>query len=700
MNALNLKRTNPLIALFCALVFISTSNSVSANTQPGNTQSGTDALRIYYSDLYQKLSVHDITDVPFAASQITVKSGDSLLAIARQYRITELDSYHLAAAIYEINKSAFTNGDAARLPVGAKINLPNIGDLIFAQDRYEKLKVTGRTVNFNHQHNQMQAALRWPFGKPLLLKDSAVTDRQQNRIATLTDYQLDKIGGDTPRPQRVAKASANTTSTTEIASAASTSAVTIAPADNIATSDTVADADSQTTTTAQQNTSSLQNSTAQGTQSTRTHSSETIVASVSHNNTHAVTAPTEPFYLGPPRNASAASTDNPSDPLSYTVEWDFNSSTSVGTALGELADYIGYELVTEHHTVIKTLSRPLPGAQRRISGVSAEQGFDILAGRGLKTVFDHVSRSIHHQPKEPETEATVTTAATEPTTATEATEATTVTAATKEPEGTSATVATAETEETDEPVAAAAMAGTEESTVQSTPIVNGKYDDLLAHTGITGMLQHFPTDMLDAAQRHAERCGSKPVASVATATQLQQLIVDTVKQNSLTDAVDSLVQWYDSPTGKLTLQLEQGAGGNAGSGSPGTSKRRIFSIEQVYQHTVTGHGISAIAVALDYAGWSLSGCKQHAQQSGNNDQLHSEMRLAENIINKQSSLESGLREDMLAAMADQYATLSDTELAEYAVTLQNHSILMAELRQAVLDAVDQKTIELSVSLDY
>jgi hypothetical protein len=244
------------------------------------------------------------------------------------------------------------------------------------------------------------------------------------------------------------------------------------------------------------------------------------------------------------------------------------------------------------------------------------------------------------------------------------------------------------------------MAGTEESTVQSTPIVNGKYDDLLAHTGITGMLQHFPTDMLDAAQRHAERCGSKPVASVATATQLQQLIVDTVKQNSLTDAVDSLVQWYDSPTGKLTLQLEQGAGGNASSGNPGTSKRRIFSIEQVYQHTVTGHGISAVAVALDYAGWSLSGCKQHAQQSGNNDQLHSEMRLAENIINKQSSLESGLREDMLAAMADQYATLSDTELAEYAVTLQNHSILMAELRQAVLDAVDQKTIELSASLDY
>ncbi len=669
MNELNLKIAKNVVALLCVLVC---ANYVSAQNV---RQPGSDALRIYYSDLYNRLSVFDITDIPFTQNKVTVQHGDSLLKIAKEHRIKELDSYHLAAAIYEVNLHAFTDGDAARLPVGARINLPNIGDLIFAQDRYEKLKVSGNTVDFNNPVNQMHAALRWPFGKALVLKEPGVQAGSESQIATLTDYQLDGLGGEKPRKKNTSP---------------SARAETISVATNTVKNDEpplAAALDSKTAANADQNTT---------TTNTTTHATEPQTATVTAENnvtplaTKIAIDTSDTDYLGPPRNTpAAAGTDNPSDPLSYTIEWAFNEHTQVGIALDKLADYIGYELINDNKAVLAILENPLQHDQLEVSGITTAEGFEILAGNKLETIFDHVSRSIAHLPKDIQ----LATSLASPGTSSLATAAA---PANKEtPEAMVSKSAIGETRsatfDTDVTVAQRSIDASPDTKI---------YKKLLAQSGVAAMLQNFPADIESAAQRHAARCESVPSRTAPEAQQLHHKVVSNLQQKAPAPIIRNLVNWYESPTGIKALQLEQGTSVSQVANNNSNGKARAAQIEQIYDNTITGKGIASIAIALDYAGWSLSGCKQKAEVSGDVEQMQSELNRARKIKSNLASLESGLRADMLLAMTDQYAPMTNTELAEYSAVIRNHSGLLAELQQSVVDAIAFKTKEINASISY
>lgn len=101
-------------------------------------------------------------------------------------------------------------------------------------------------------------------------------------------------------------------------------------------------------------------------------------------------------YFGIPRSG----TDNSfaTDPLKMSVEWDLEGTATVGSTIANLADYIGYQLLTTDTTAINVYERKLPFIQQKINEVTVRDAFQILSGRGLVTVFDHAYRTVKHVP--------------------------------------------------------------------------------------------------------------------------------------------------------------------------------------------------------------------------------------------------------------------------------------------------------------
>ncbi|MEM7259765.1 MAG: hypothetical protein AAF404_20515, partial [Pseudomonadota bacterium] len=173
--------------LVVVIVFCVTGSLAVAQNQE---EQGSYALRIYYSDLYLALSPYDMNDVPFAPRQVKIGRNDTLISIARKNRFSQLDAFHLAAAIFEANPQAFTHHSTSQLKVGATLSMPTVADIFVAQDRYEKLKVVGDELILNTEENQMRNAQRWPFGKSLvMIGPSAKDELPRNQVVTLTSYR-------------------------------------------------------------------------------------------------------------------------------------------------------------------------------------------------------------------------------------------------------------------------------------------------------------------------------------------------------------------------------------------------------------------------------------------------------------------------------------------------------------------------------
>ena len=97
-------------------------------------------------------------------------------------------------------------------------------------------------------------------------------------------------------------------------------------------------------------------------------------------------------YFGVPRNGSGSGLT--ANPLEMNVEWEMDDSATVGSALNELAKWIGYELTDEVGTGVMT--RKLPTIQRKVASISVADGFRVVSGQGLMTVFDHMERTVRH----------------------------------------------------------------------------------------------------------------------------------------------------------------------------------------------------------------------------------------------------------------------------------------------------------------
>ena len=87
------------------------------------------------------------------------------------------------------------------------------------------------------------------------------------------------------------------------------------------------------------------------------------------------------------------------DPLNRKIEWNFRGETKVGTAIKNVADFIGYELVVSDEKVNQVYKRRIPVPHRNIVNVSAEESMMVLGGAGLLTVFDHANRTVSHMQK-------------------------------------------------------------------------------------------------------------------------------------------------------------------------------------------------------------------------------------------------------------------------------------------------------------
>ena len=98
-------------------------------------------------------------------------------------------------------------------------------------------------------------------------------------------------------------------------------------------------------------------------------------------------------YFGPPRNGSVKSLS--ANPLDVAVEWDLDINATVGGTLQQLARYIGYELV-DNNIVNSVLNRRLPAVHRKVKSISVADGFKVVSGRGLLTVFNHIDRTVEH----------------------------------------------------------------------------------------------------------------------------------------------------------------------------------------------------------------------------------------------------------------------------------------------------------------
>lgn len=544
-------------------------------------------LRGYYSDLYLAFSNYEIDDVPFQQKRVKVRRNDSLLTLAKRNNITKLDSFHLAAALYEANAQMFGSGDPAQFSVGATIKMPSVGDIFYAQKRYENLKVVGENLDFTNKENQMRNGLREPFSKShSILGPLAADELPRNQVVALamqpnTSQERGMAGG-----ELAAKLDSNQNKNARVSDV------------NIAT-DAAVDGSEPAIGASRGSTGELDGN----------------------------------YYLGPPRNSSASSSNISSDPLSSIVEWKFDSSASLGTALNKLAEYVGYELTTTDDTVLDTYTRQLPALQRSIKGITAENGFSMLAGRGLETVFDHVARSVKH------------------------------TARSKTP------------------------------SKQKVDIVEGSptHEELVQASGISSMLAQLPADILSAAGRHASRCDSSVSTQQLDAAHLYKVVISRLQQKTPEPVARNLVDWYKSPTGREVLKLEKQQIDDAVFQQFSIDVGRSDRIKQIYNNTVTGRGIASIAIELDYAGWLLSGCRQKAESSGDVRKMNQEMVHGQGIKKKVAKLESILREEMLHSLAYQFSSLSEGELTEYAEVITEHAGVYSELEQSIVDAIELET---------
>lgn len=96
------------------------------------------SIEKYYQQLDQIIG-GDPELVPFNRNSVSVKSGRTLIQIARKHTPVGLDSAHVAAALYLANRDAFQDDDVNHLIAGKALKLPTVSELFRASGMYEEL---------------------------------------------------------------------------------------------------------------------------------------------------------------------------------------------------------------------------------------------------------------------------------------------------------------------------------------------------------------------------------------------------------------------------------------------------------------------------------------------------------------------------------------------------------------------------------
>jgi len=120
--------------------------------------------------------------------------------------------------------------------------------------------------------------------------------------------------------------------------------------------------------------------------------------------TSAVNDKGKQYYIGVAKSRGAytktlRSNVQAHDPLQMLLEWRFREGTTVGEAMGKVAEFIGYELIVHSVESSGMYVRSLPVPHRELNGLTVGESMVLLAGRGYMTVYDHRTRTISHVPR-------------------------------------------------------------------------------------------------------------------------------------------------------------------------------------------------------------------------------------------------------------------------------------------------------------
>lgn len=220
---------------------------------------------------------------------------------------------------------------------------------------------------------------------------------------------------------------------------------------------------------------------------------------------------------------------------------------------------------------------------------------------------------------------------------------------------------------------------------------------LLEKTGLTRMLQDFPTEIQLAANRHAKRCNAVASEQVPAAADLADNLMSSLRQQTSVGEVKQLVDWYVSATGRKIRKLERREIDENLLQQHIADSKRLEQVRKIYHNTDTGRFIANVAVEIEYAGWRLSGCMQSAASSGDLKRLKQETVRAQVIRGEAATLIALFEEDTIRSMEFAFLELTDEQVNEYLQATIKHKALFAILIDSLLKSIDFEAKQIKLS---
>ena len=135
-----------------------------------------------------------------STQELTTKSGDTLMAIARETQVEGVSLDQMLAGLYQSNKGAFVSGNINRLRVGQIIKVPSKEALESISHRKARQMVKAHSSNWNAYRNAMAGAVA--------AAPAGVDDEQKQSSSGKITSAEDKAAENKVGPQDVVKLSA------------------------------------------------------------------------------------------------------------------------------------------------------------------------------------------------------------------------------------------------------------------------------------------------------------------------------------------------------------------------------------------------------------------------------------------------------------------------------------------------------------
>ena len=217
----------------------------------------------------------------------------------------------------------------------------------------------------------------------------------------------------------------------------------------------------------------------------------------------------------------------------------------------------------------------------------------------------------------------------------------------------------------------------------NTAELNDPHQQILLATGMTGLLEVVPSEIIESANQHATRCNAS--------TAKKQLPVDsheslsrTMKQNlaSTTTIPEAhvILRWYQSTAGSKITALEKQPSTNNEikafvedrSNNPDWMANRYSLFKRIFENTGAGAVNAIIGVEIEYTGQVVSGCIEQYALEHQAEAINAEQVMADLIRSDKELMMLLFKQDSLFGMAFTLRSLNTAELTAYANFTERH----------------------------